>query len=1193
MAGKASPGRRRSRAPDGTQQHRDWLSLVETTGPFLSLPVLRATWPTLDALEKPVRERLRREHTAWQADPTAQQQAWTEYVLRELLAWDDALRWQDEDDLTHLALDVPEHSSRVTPSFALVNPEGEAKPAATHLVGFVCPPGSHPTGRISGEAWSASAVDRAAQLCRARDVQLGLVTDGRWWTLIRAPRDHATTTATFDAIGWNDAAEREVVRAFVSLLCRRRFLGVPEDETLVALLEASEDSQEEITEALGVQVRQAVELLVAAIGRADTAQREHGENELSRVGADAIYHGAVVVMMRIVFLLFAEERKMLPSDNDLYAAAYSAGRLCNQLEQHALYEGEDELEHTFTAWHRLLALFHVVYYGVDHPRLWMYPHDGPLFDSSRFPWLPLDIDDRTVLHVLRALLYVEIGTGRNRERRKLSFRELDVEQIGYVYENLLGYDALRADEVTVSLVGKPGLECEVALRDLEGMAAETGNSAELAARISQAYKQSGVGSARGVERLLSVLSSVELDEHRRKLLAATRGDYPLTERLLPFSRLIRRDLRDLPVVLLPGELFVTESPLRNNTGTHYTPRHLAEQVVKDALEPLVYRHGPLQTSNEKEWEPKSKDEILALNVADIAMGSGAFLVSAARYLGDKLVEAWAREGDQRAMAAKISQVVGDTHEDPVVIDARREIIERCLYGVDINSTAVDMAKVSLWLVSMDPERPFTFLDDRLVAGDSLLGVTGLDQLRHMHCSPAKGQELHNDLFAWTESTDALLAKSADTRRRLTELPFTGDPLGWLDDKRKLLKECREDTRQLELLGDLLCGGLLANAADGERGLTRGAVQAARLANAVVRDAQEDDARQQAQAWLLTDSPDVGFPREPLHWPLVFADVFEEGGFDAVVGNQPYLGGQKLTGALGRAYREYLIQIIGNGVRGSADLIAYFVLRAHSLLKPTGQTGLIATNTLAQGDTREVGLDQIVASGVTIRKSIKSMPWPTRKAMLECCVVWTSGKQLGTEAIRVADGLPVKSITSSLASESRTAGAVHRLRANNGVCFQGATILGLGFTMSPDYAQDLIDQSPRNLKVLYPYLNGQDLNSSPSHAASRWAINFHDWPEEHAKAYPDCYERVNSFVKPEREQSKRKIYRDKWWQYAEKRPAMLNSIEGLERVIAVALVSKTVMPVMVPTGQVFSHMLGVFAVNDMAVLACLSSALHYW
>ena len=149
---------------------------------------------------------------------------------------------------------------------------------------------------------------------------------------------------------------------------------------------------------------------------------------------------------------------------------------------------------------------------------------------------------------------------------------------------------------------------------------------------------------------------------------------------------------------------------------------------------------------------------------------------------------------------------------------------------------------------------------------------------------------------------------------------------------------------------------------------------------------------------------------PLHWPLVFPEVFDpqsDGpGFDAIIGNPPFLGGQKLTGSLGTAYREYLVEKSARGVRGSADLIAYFVLRAHDLLNARGQTGLIATNTLAQGDTREVGLDQIVASGTEIRQAIKSKPWPSRGAVLEYAAIWTSRQPLDPAAERCADGAVV-------------------------------------------------------------------------------------------------------------------------------------------------------------------------------------------
>lgn len=1197
---------------DTVAQHRDWLALVEITGPFLSLPVLRSAWPTLDAIEPAEREELRREHGAWRSDPEAGRAAWVDFVLRTLLGWGDEVR---TDGLEPLAVEVPEHDAVIAPSFALVEPgsEGaEVKPDAVRVLGMVCEPGSRPTSRIRDSAWAATPVDRLAQLCRHHGVELGLATDGRWWALVWAPRGKVTTAAVFDAVAWSEAAERDVVRAFRSMLRRSRFLGVPEEETLPALLKASEDAQEDITEALGVQVRQAVELLVAAIGRADVREREAGGPGLEQVSAHDVYRGAVSVMMRVVFLLFAEERGLLPSDEELYRQAYSAGGLCAELEQRALEGTEEELENSQAAWHRLLALFAAVHGGIDHPRLRMHAHDGSLFDPGEYPWMPLTVDDRTVLHMLRAVQYVEIGTGRNRERRTLSFRQLDVEQIGYVYEGLLSFEGFRADGVVLGLVGKQGMEEEVALADMEAIAGD-----DMAATLAERYKASGIGSVRALDKRLAPLAPVEQADARKKLLAVTGGDYPLSERLLPLYGIIRRDLRDLPVVILPGALYVTESALRRNTGTHYTPRFLAEEVVKHALEPLLYHVGPLQTADSSQWTHRSSAEILTLKVADIAMGSAAFLVAAARYLAVALIGAWVREGAVVPPAEQDDVRPLDADEDPLVIDARRQIIEHCLYGVDINPMAVEMAKLSLWLVSMDNRRPFTFLDDRLVAGDSLLGITSIEQLEYLHLDPAHARKLREQNgqigFDWSADVRGVAARVADLRRQVTAIELGDDPLAALDHKRALLEDVRAQTGQLRLFADLTVGAALAGSKKStgraahphadqggapEKRASRDGLyfEAAALADRAAAGEGEFTARQKRREWLATDAVAGAFERDPLHWPLVFPEVFEHGGFDAVIGNPPFLGGKKISGPMGSAYREYLVEAVGRGVKGNADLVAYFALRAHTLLSADGQTGLIATNTLAQGDTREVGLDQLVADGVTIRRSVKSAPWPSKSAVLEYCAVWTSRAPLGATAARVADGTAVAAITPSLEPAARVTGNPHRLAANAKRSFQGSNILGLGFTMEPVRARALIAEDPRNADVLFPYLNGEDLNSRPDCSARRWVVDFRERPEVEARCWSGPWEWVERHVRPERLAKDGVKYPrmvDQWWKHWNTREVLYESIAGLERVVLIARVSRTVMPALVTTGQVVNEKVVVFATDDTAMLAQLSSAPHYW
>ncbi|MGA5325306.1 Eco57I restriction-modification methylase domain-containing protein [Streptomyces griseoincarnatus] len=1227
----------KAQAADGRRQHQEWLDLTEVSGPFLTMPVLLRAWPQLDALEKDERARLRAHHADWQTDTVAGRDAWVAYVLRRLLGWDDALTFREGESEHHgldrLTLRVAEHNTEVRPDFALVEPgadlaaEPDVDSAAkrVRLLGVTVPAGTAPTARAGGGGdWAAAPADRLARLLRHHGVPLGLVTDGRWWCLVWAPLGGVTTTAVFDAIGWNEAAERNVVRAFASLLSRRRFFEYDEPETLVGLLKASLAAGEDVTEALGVQVRQAVELLVDAIGRADVRAVENGAAGLhaSGVPAGEIYRGAVAVMMRVVFLLFAEERGLLPADNEVYASSYSARFLRDELKARADEEGETSLEHTTSAWHRLIALFHAVHGGVDHPgsgfRLPAY--DGSIFDPDKYPWLErttplLPIDDRTVLHMLQAVQEVRVGKGKDREVRTLSFRALDVEQIGYVYEGLLSFDGRRAAEHMVGLIGPEGLEHEVPLRELESLAAKAGGSLKtLAKSIHEKWKDPKPPATAGqLEKKLAPLGAEDAAEARRRLNAVTK-DAALTERLLPFVGILRDDLRGLPTVIPNGALYVTESSLRKNTGTHYTPRFLAEEVVLHALEPLVYEPGPLQTADTGEWRLKSADQILDLKVADIAMGSAAFLVAACRYLGDRLIEAWENEGRTDAMVYRAGRAVdavtaADAEQDPVVVEARRQIIEHCLYGVDINPMAVEMAKLSLWLVSMDPERPFTFLDDRLVCGDSLLGVHSMEQLQSVHMKP-QGQ------------TDVLAEQARElvdqlTRERLAITAIQGADLLALREKRKRLEEVNRHSQRLRLVGDLIAGAALATcssgrvewyAEDGGERIRNLFPQAAWIAQRIVADEVTDDsdlvieAYSQAQNWLAAELPEDGMERRPVHWPLVFPEVFtQRGGFDAIVGNPPFLGGRKLTGTFGDSYREYLVEYLAGGRRGSADLVAYFGLCSHRLLNPVGQSGMIATNTLAQGETRDVGLEQIVADGAIIRRAIKSAPWPSKSAVLEYCAVWTSRLPVAANGVTLVSGVAAPNgISTSLNPATREASWAEPLECNSSASFQGAIVLGLGFTMSEEEARSWILEDDNYRDVLFPYLNGQDINNHPEHRTNRWVVNFHDWTLERAKWYGKAFEKIELEVKPERQRRDssgnfvlRKPLPQRYWHYADKRPALTAALALMRRCIVITLSSATQMPVMVPTGPVFSHMLVVIPSDDFAQLGFRSSEVQYW
>ena len=273
-------------------------------------------------------------------------------------------------------------------------------------------------------------------------------------------------------------------------------------------------------------------------------------------------------------------------------------------------------------------------------------------------------------------------------------------------------------------------------------------------------------------------------------------------------------------------------------------------------------------------------------------------------------------------------------------------------------------------------------------------------------------------------------------------------------------------------------------------------------------------------------------------------------------------------------------------------------RVTSLLQAKGDLGLIATNTVAQGDSREVGLDAMVADGFTITRAIQSRSWPAASANLEYAAVWGTLAEVATDVPRFADDNTVHRISTLLEPAGRAGGNPVSLTENSGLSFQGCIVLGKGFVIDVVEAQEWIASDPRNAEVLFPYLNGDDLNSRPDASASRWVIDFNDRQESDAAEFALPFRRLVTAVKPERQRLKpdgsfvlRRPLPERWWQYGEKRPALRRAIATLSEVLVITRHSKTVMPLRVPTGQVPSEACVVFATDSYSVQAVLSSSLH--
>ncbi|GGN37662.1 type I restriction-modification system DNA methylase subunit [Actinoplanes campanulatus] len=1187
------PPARTFRPKTAAELHRAWLELVETDGPFLAIPPLKRVWPQgipalgpdrLDALRqaKPAFDH------AWEAldiepeDQTRQakyadaRDVWVQAVLRDVVGWRELLAWGPESapGVTGYS---PDRRLAVVPDGSLRGPNGIGA-----LISVVDKTDSlHATGT---DGWAATAIDRMEAMLRASGVTIGIVTDGRWWALVCARPDAMVASGIVDAQTW---VEEPLTRnAFLTVIARQYIIGGDPNERLPKLFEESVAAAEEITEALGAQVRRAVELLIQAFDEVSTDHRRRGLPDPLPADPHETYSAAVTVMMRVVFLLFAEERGLLPQ-SELFLQGYGISGDLDALEHRNIGDGEESLDSTYLTWHRLLATSQALYRGASFENMRMPAYGGSLFDPDRHPFLTasnenstlaLPVSDRVMLHVLRSVQIAQLKGG---DARRISFRDIDVEQIGYIYEGLLGYTCTRVDEIHLGLVGTAGSEPEVSLTLLEQLAEQHGTPAALAKAIIAWLKEHQPGavapSANALTKLLTTTPGEDADRHLR----AVTDDEELRDRLRRWATVTRPDLRGRPTVILTDGLLVTETPSRKNAGAHYTPKDLAERVARHALEPLCYSPGPHQTPNRKEWQIRQGYEILNLKVADIAAGSGAFLVAAARYLADKLVEAWDQYGSIQAGHRDLKQ------------HAIREVVARCLYGADINPMAVEMCKLSLWLVSLDRDLPFSFVDDKILHGNTLLGLTNLRQLEQLHIdAPTYRQAPLTGIVNIKSIIDSAVA----IRRELASEVKENDPQRSASAKRRLLDQQHTTTAMLTKAADgVIAAGLRHGGKPG------GALDESfeNLAEAVrvafPRGTDEADSTPLEEIIEAGLKPTVATDYErwkPLHWVLEVPDVVvDHGGFDAIIGNPPFLGGQKLTGAMGTNIRDWFVNQVAGGTRGSADLVAYFLLRAATLLRSTGTLGVIATNTVAQGDTRQVGLDRTVADGFTITRAIQSASWPSASAHLEYAAVWGSRGPVADEAHRVADDVLVPRISTLLEAEGQVAGPPVQLKENEELAFIGCYVLGMGFVLEPEDAQAFIAADERNRDVLYPYLNGEDLNSRPDNSPSRWVIDFNDWTEQRAALYAEPFDRVRRLVQPERANNPAKDRRENWWRFGRVGTGVRRAIADLHEVLVIALVSKSVMPVRVPTGQVFSHKLAVFATSSFADQAVLSSTAH--
>ncbi len=1016
------------------RHHNEWLSLTEVSGPFLSLPVLLKVFPQgLDAHDPDHLRDLRLAHGEWEVnladrrpDP-AIHTAWIRFVLGQTLEIPDDLIAEGQAIAEGLKAVVAEHGETLRPDLVIKSPDdGKAR-----LLVRLYPPSQNLNKPVADRRWKASPATRMTELLHGTDIRLGLVTNGEHWMLVNAPRGDTSGFISWYATLWQE--EHITLRAFRSLLCVRRFFGVSDNEMLEAMLAESAENQQEVTDRLGYQVRRAVEVLVQSLDQAD---RDHGGDLLADVSEVELYNASLTIMMRLVFLFCAEERGLLLLGDPIFDQHYAVSTLRGQLRDTADQHGEEILERRLDAWCRLLATFRAVHGGVQHEAMRLMAYGGHLFDPDRFPFLegrkqgtcwqettanPLPVNNRTVLHLLESLQILEIKVpgGGPAEARRLSFRALDIEQIGHVYEGLLDHTAKRATEPTLSLKGAKYEEPEIELSVLEELRAKDEEG------LLKFLKDQTKRSVKTLKKALDAQPGLELS---RRLRVACGNDEDVYARVAPFSGLIREDTFGHLVVIPEGSVYVTAGTDRRTTGTHYTPRSLTEPIVQYTLEPLVYV-GPAEGTPKEQWKLKPAAELLTLKICDMAMGSGAFLVQACRYMSERLVESWEEieaAADGRVVVTPEGDLsTGSPDEMPIPRDAeerlaiaRRIVADRCLYGVDINPMAVEMAKLSLWLITLDKHRPFTFLDHAFKCGDSLVGISNLKQLETF--------SLDGEADVIPTLLDPIRNKIEIARRLREQLEAL--PSNTLDDiaaKDRKNNEADEHIARLRYVADMLTCAEFKGGNASEREEARH--------DALYQSLQHfaDDALPELAEAAREATAAVGIAAT-FHWPLEFPEVIvKDGGVGAFICNPPFLGCKYFKPTFGSSYFPFLSRCCRDKP-GRADLCAFFFRRADTLMSQDGVSGLVATNTIAQGDTQALALAPLSTNGGRIYRASTEVKWPGLAAVAVNVIHWSKTHNNNR---RYLDGAASTHISGFLTEESLS--KPHRLDANAGICFQGS------------------------------------------------------------------------------------------------------------------------------------------------------------
>jgi hypothetical protein len=861
---------------------------------------------------------------------------------------------------------------------------------------------------------------------RGSDKEWGILTNGRQWRLY-----HRQTSYRLDSFYEVDLATLlsenrgiDTFRYFYCLFRRDAFTPVVgESPFLDLVLTESQQYTVAVSDDLKNRIYDALRLLIGGF-------LKFPRNHLSGANPplDEIQTNCLILLYRILFILYAESRGLLPVEDPNYAASYSLAALAETA--HETLDRDDLIIPTISDyWARLRGLFGLINDGWDD----LIPqYNGGLFNPTSYPFLENnELGNDALARVIELLTRTEQG-------ERIAYRDLDVRHLGDIYEGLLEYQPQIADQDLV------------------------------------------IVSSRGSERVEPTASP------------------------------------DQEVTYSEGDVYLlTDKGERKATGSYYTPDYIVRYIVENTLAPLC--------------KGKTVDEILSLKILDPATGSGHFLVGVVDYLAEELIT--------HPDAPHITET---TDAETELAYWRRRVVESCVYGVDLNPMAVELAKLSLWLHTVAKGEPLSFLDHHIRCGNALIGakienLSNLPELRRTRRSTNQSQTEIAMEFPFTDRVATaighyLLIEETESR--------TADQI---HAKEHQLDIAQQMLRFHKGVANLWTSVYFDN--NVSRSTYQQALNALRSQNT---DALENLlSYQRAQA--------IAAEKRFFHWEIEFPEVFrdrfgrEKGnpGFNAVIGNPPYIRQETLgdTKLFLATYQTY---------SGLADLYVYFVEQAHELVRKHGQFGMITSNKFMRANYGK-GLRLYLSTNTTLNEIVDFGELPVfDDAAAMPAILLTDRESVDTQAFRFTqiqtldfDSLEAEidrigeQLNQEALGENWTLARADEIRISNKIRENSTTLteycdgqiqygiktgFNKAFVIDAETRDYLIDEDPRSAEIIKPCVVGDDIRKYEIQFCERYLIwTYIGVP---ITQYPAVFNHLQQF---QEQLVKRQDQGEHWWE----------------------------------------------------------------